>query len=182
MRATDEQLVRQAKHGDERAADELVRRHRAQAAAISRRYFLPGADRDDLEQEALCGLLRAIGSFDGTGEFAGFAMFAVRRQVITAVKASTRLKHGPLDSAARTTEDGHGEHVAIADTLPALDGDPHRTLEAWEELARLRRGVGTLTALERDAHDRRVNGEPYSHEKGLDNACQRARLKLKWAA
>lgn len=191
---TDVELVDRAKAGDSRAADQLVRRYQAQAYAVAHRYFLPGGDREDLEQEALIGLHRAIGCYDGkTGSFEGFAIFAARRQIVSAIVAANRDKHVFLNESVRHTHDGHGDVVPIADELPSRVGDPHAALAAKEALARIREVLGGLTDLERRSLLGVANGLSYSEiENGLhvrgftskqvDNAITRARTKLRAAA
>jgi RNA polymerase sporulation-specific sigma factor len=96
----DAGLVQRFWAGDETALDALLDRYRGLVRAKSRSYFLAGADREDVIQEGMIGLYKAIRDFDPCREasFRGFAELCITRQIITAVKSATRQKHTPLNS------------------------------------------------------------------------------------
>ena len=200
---TDEQLVTLARHGDEHAAAELVRRYEPAAFGIERDFFLGGADRDDVIQEALIGLFKAIRDFDpaaGT-RFTTFAGVCMRRNVITAIKAANRLKHQPLSAAVRTAhgDDEDGFEFDAIDLLEAPHADAVDLLDGRRRAHLILRVVADdLSAVERVAIVGRANGLTYSEIyalielidwtaplapsawswKTVDNALQRARRKI----
>lgn len=97
---SDEDLVHRGRRGDSMAFEHLFSRYKAMVNSKSRAYFLVGADRDDLIQEGMIGLFKAMRDFDNKKEckFGYFAELCVTRQIITAVKTATRLKHSPLNT------------------------------------------------------------------------------------
>lgn len=114
---------------------ELVERWTGYAYALAEDFFLPGADRDDLRQESLIGLLNAIRDYDpALGAFKSFVILCVKRHLYTAVKGADRVKHRLLTGAVRefVLED---ERVEAVDSIVDLRSDPQRTLEARETLA-----------------------------------------------
>lgn len=203
---TDEQLVARAKVGDVDATNELVRRCEPLARWIARRYFLTDGTHDDLMQEGRVGLFKAIRDFDvaGGASFNGFAKLCMERQVITAVKLSTRKKTLMLSSAASgTVRDVDGDDLDLLDVFEAPNTDPVELLDGSRRiriiLSVLAHG---LSALERDVLDRFLAGAshdeiqvalgiPYTttwgrahsnpgqlRPKAVENALQRARLKI----
>ena len=179
--ATDEALVAAARGGDEDALTELLRRCRPLIRARARSYFLVGAERDDIVQEGMIGLYKAVRDFDASNgtPFRAFADLCATRQIVTAVRAATALRHGPLNRSisldAQLAQDG----VEPAEPDAADEGLGHLA-----ELAALCRDV--MTDLEAEVLDRYVRGESYAeiadaldrHVKAIDNALQRVRRKL----
>ncbi len=96
----DEELVRIAQAGDDAVQDYLLDKYKSLVRAKSRAYFLIGADSEDIIQEGMIGLYKAIRDFNGekNTSFRSFAELCVNRQMITAIKAATRQKHQPLNS------------------------------------------------------------------------------------
>src|SRR3972149_1810342 len=94
----DEDLVRSAKNGDSLAADFLIGKYRNFVRVKAKAYFLIGADREDIIQEGMIGLYKAIRDFrrDKLSSFRAFAELCITRQIITAIKTATRQKHIPL--------------------------------------------------------------------------------------
>src|SRR3954471_4237918 len=129
MTLSDEDLALAARAGDGAATSTLIERYRPFLRSRARSYFLLGADVDDVLQESMIGLYKAIRDFDPDRQthFRGFADMCVQRQLITAVKGATRHKHGPLNSYVSFSRpvgaDEDGERV-LADVLPA--GAPRR--------------------------------------------------------
>lgn len=163
--------------------DQALLDARPLALAVAGEFFLPGGDRDDLEQEAMLALVEAARDYR-TGHGATFATFArlvVRRRLADAVKRARAAKHLALTLAAREAVDEDGEVFPIVDLLPSGRGDPHETFELREELRRLRRGAKRLNALEREGLGTMLAGIPYAYSKRLDNAVARARAKLRAA-
>ncbi len=189
----DEVLVARVRAGDEGALAELLSRYRAFARHRARPYFLAGADRDDVVQEALIGLYEAVRDDDAGREvsFRAFAEVCVTRQVVSAVRAATRHKHGPLNdyvsfSRPLAVEDD-GERC-VADVLPsAAQHDPAELLVAADRLRALQAHVDeVLSDLETEVLRLWVEGRSYQQiaerlhrrVKTVDNALQRAKRKL----
>ncbi|MFA7214613.1 MAG: RNA polymerase sporulation sigma factor SigH, partial [Bacillota bacterium] len=96
----DEEVVQQAKEGNCKAAEYLINKYKNFVRAKARSYFLIGADREDIVQEGMIGLYKAIRDFrqDKLSSFRAFAELCITRQIITAIKTATRQKHIPLNS------------------------------------------------------------------------------------
>lgn len=191
---TDQQLIEQVRSKrDERALEELIRRYRPVARARARTFYMPGASRDDIIQEGLIGLYKAIRDYDpGNGApFSAFVKLCVSRQILTAVKNSSRQKHGPLNAAvsldAPLNDDGGVQ--TLGETLDAgFTADPHVAVASSQEIEALREQMKSdLTALESDVLELYMRGHSYdeiaravgSHAKSIDNALQRLRTKLR---
>jgi RNA polymerase sporulation-specific sigma factor len=184
---SDEALAARAATGDDRALRELFRRYRSRLHRMAGRYFLHGGDRDDLVQESMIALYKAISDFDpGRGvPFAPFADLCVQRQLISAVRAATRLKHAVLAEATELTE------YAEATCRTGYTGDPARSVLARETLGELKGFLDSeLSGLERGALWLHLDGVSLkdsadrlcTRSKAVDNALQRARRKMHaWA-
>lgn len=189
---TDEQLVARVRTGDGDAVDELLDRYRGFARYKASAYFLRGGDRDDVVQEGMIGLYKAIRDFDADrgAAFRTFAELCITRQILTAIKAATRQKHAPLNtyvSFDQPTSSGSG--LSLEETLgrPEDATDPLHRLVSSDTLRRLEELVGSLLSdLEADVLDLYVAGHSYKeiadavgrHVKAVDNAIQRAKRKL----
>jgi RNA polymerase sporulation-specific sigma factor len=168
---------------------ELVARHSDIAYAIARTFFFAGADAEDVEQEALVGLLYGIRMYEPQhgSSLRSFLGLTVRAWLIAKMKQANKMRAAPLNDAAREGRNDDGELVAILDLLPSGD-DPHQSLVWKEELARLVRGMARLSPLERQWITHVLNGGRYSfadkanRNKQAENAIARARLKLREAA
>jgi RNA polymerase sporulation-specific sigma factor len=162
----------------------LVQRHRGIAFHVAKEFFIVGADRDDVEQEAMIGLLVGIREWDEQrGPLTPHLLFAVRHWLISAVTAATREKHKILQGAARAGEDDY----AVIELQP--DPRSQDELDARESLRCIVSALTSLSDLEREALALAANGQTYKTRDGLgpdskriDNALQRARLKLQRAA
>jgi RNA polymerase sporulation-specific sigma factor len=185
------ELLLRARSGDDRAVEELLDRYRALARIKARSYFLLGGDRDDVVQEGMIGLYKAIRDFDGgLGiPFRSFAEVCVTRQLITAVKSAARLKHGPLSrSVSLDRPVGGEEDVCLADLLPAAgSADPAATVISADEVRSLKQHFDeVLSDLEQQVLRHHVEGKSYDeiaamlqrHVKSVDNALQRIKRKL----
>lgn len=186
-------LVRAAQRGDQRASCELVRRYRGLIRCKARSYYLIGADRDDIIQEGMIGLFKAIRDYDSSRQasFHSFAELCVTRQIITAVKSSTRRKHTPLNSyvslSRSASSDDDGERL-LSDILAAREVcDPAEiVIGAWETNF-IRSGViEALSPFEADVLRLYTGGKSYQeiaeglgrHTKAVDNALQRVKRKM----
>jgi RNA polymerase sporulation-specific sigma factor len=196
MRPSDEELARAAQSGSEDAAiaeATLLTRYRSFVRAKARSYFLVGGDEQDVVQEGMIGLFKAIRDYDSAEQmsFRGFAELCVTRQLITAVKSATRFKHGPLNtyvSFSRTVgDDDDGERV-LADVLPASpQDDPAERLSSAERVRDLQAYVDdALSDLEVEVLRMYVEGRSYveiadvlsRRTKSVDNALQRIKRKI----
>lgn len=190
---SDEELVRRARGGDDRALGEVLGRYRILAKARARAYFLAGAEEEDVVQEAMIGLYKAVRDFDPamTGSFRAFADLCVTRQVLTAVKTASRRKHGPLNSYVSlhaTVGSGGDDGRQLADVLPLpTAADPADLLISAERARALRRQVDEeLSRFETEVLGLYVDGRSYTeiadrlrrHVKSVDNALQRVKRKL----
>jgi len=190
---TDDELVAAARAGDDVALATLLTRYRAFARARARSYFLVGADRDDIVQEGMIGLYKAVRDFDCTMEtsFRAFAELCVTRQMISAVKAATRHKHGPLNSYvsfSRPVAADDDDDRVLADVLPAGSyADPAERVVSAERIRALQSHVNdVLSDLEVEVLRLYVDGQTYTeiaetlqrHTKAIDNALQRVKRKL----
>ncbi len=190
----DLQLVLKARNGSQAALDQLLRRYQSFVRLKASSYFLAGGDSDDLLQEGMIGLYKAIRDFrpDKETSFRSFAELCVTRQIITAIKTATRYKHAPLNtyvsfSHTPAGSDGEGE-CTLGDALPGpAVHDPSVRVISSEELQSLVFCLGTgLSKLESDALRRYLDGLSYEEmaeelgcdTKTIDNALQRVKRKI----
>lgn len=190
----DADLVVQARHGDDRATELLVARYRGAVRARASNYFLVGADRDDLCQEGLIGLTKAIRDFDvdNGASFASFADLCITRQILTAIKMATRHKHAPLNSYVSYDRPHEADpDRTIAETVAVADGlDPLESLLADDGMRAVMAVVDeVLSGLEANVLRLYVDGRSYQEiaalldrrTKSIDNALQRIKRKLEAA-
>jgi RNA polymerase sporulation-specific sigma factor len=189
----DERLVAAARDGDDRALATLLDRYRGFARAKAHSYFLVGADREDIIQEGMIGLYKAVRDFnpDLQTSFRAFAELCVTRQVITAIKTATRQKHGPLNNYVSFSRpvlaDDEGERC-LGDLLPTTAiCDPADLVISAERIRALQEHFDTvLSDLEAEVLRLYVDGKSYQeiaevlerHVKSIDNALQRIKRKL----
>src|SRR6476619_5758370 len=146
----DLQLAMRARNGDSTALDALIRRYTGFVRLKASSYFLAGGDGDDLIQEGLIGLYKAVRDFrpDKETSFRSFAELCVTRQIITAIKTATRFKHTPLNtyvsfSHTPAGQDGEGE-CTLGDALPGpAVHEPPLMVISTEELQSLVFSLGT---------------------------------------
>jgi RNA polymerase sporulation-specific sigma factor len=190
----DLQLVVRARNGDDVAFDGLIRRYTGFVRLKASSYFLAGGDSEDLIQEGLIGLYKAVRDFrhDKETSFRSFAELCVTRQIITAIKTATRYKHSPLNtyvsfSHTPAGHDGDGDYT-LGDALagPGVN-DPAVCVISTEELESLVFTLGTgLSPLEADALRLYLDGLSYEEmaeqlgcdTKTIDNALQRVKRKI----
>src|SRR5689334_5327239 len=136
----DLQLVLKARNGDRGALDALIRRYTSFVRLKASSYFLVGGDSDDLIQEGLIGLYKAVRDFrpDKETSFRSFAELCVTRQIITAIKTATRYKHAPLNtyvSFSHTPAGQEGDDCTLGDALPGPSvNDPSVRVISTQEL------------------------------------------------
>jgi RNA polymerase sporulation-specific sigma factor len=192
--ATDEELVETVRNdGNERAIEMLLKRYRHYARAKARSYFLSGADKDDIVQEGMIGLYKAIRDYQASKNiaFRAFAELCITRQIITAIKTATRQKHQPLNSyvslsrgyATADDADRPLVDVLVTDHAP----DPADVVISSEEMSVIRSSMGrVLSRFETQVMQLYVEGKSYQqiaemlgkHSKSIDNALQRIKRKL----
>ncbi len=189
----DVRLVLRARNGDDAALDALIRRYTGFVRLKASSYFLAGGESDDLIQEGLVGLYKAVRDFrvDKETSFRSFAELCITRQIITAIKAATRFKHQPLNgyvSFSQTPAGQDDSDCTLGDALPGPGvDDPAICVISTEELQSLVFALGTgLSPLEADALRLYMEGLSYeemSEELGcdtktIDNALQRVKRKV----
>jgi RNA polymerase sporulation-specific sigma factor len=191
---TDIELVADFQAGCQASLQELLTRYRRFARAKARSYFLVGADRDDVEQEALIGLYKAARDFRPVHQssFRAFAELCITRQIITAIKTATRQKHQALNqyvsiSGTRPGDDSGERNVEELIQLYRHGADPADRVVADERFGAMRtRLAEVLSGLEVEVLALYIEGKTYQeisehlgrHVKSIDNAIQRIKRKL----
>ena len=190
---TDEDLVVLARTGDAWAIETLLIRYRNYARAKARSYFLQGGDREDIVQEGMIGLFKAVRSFkeNKQSSFRAFAELCISRQIITAIKTATRQKHIPLNSYVslnKPVPSDTDDPRAMIDVLPALEAsDPLEILMNTADFASLKTCFDEiLSGLEGEVLLLFLEGRTYQeiaenlgrHVKSIDNALQRIKRKI----
>lgn len=189
--ADDDRLVAAARDGDAGALDALLTRYRGLVRSRARAYFLVGGDGDDLVQEGMIGLYKAVRDYrsEEAASFRSFAELCVTRQILTAIKTATRQKHGPLNSYVSLDRPvDHEPGRTIADRVAVdPDPDPLATVVQGDQLAQMRELFDeVLSDLEEDVLLLYAEGRTYQEiaellgrrVKSIDNALQRIKRKL----
>lgn len=189
---SDENLIEKIRLGDIEAQDYLLEKYRNVVTMKSNRFFLIGAENDDMIQEGMIGLFKAIQSFDLDKKnisFKTFANLCIERQLITAIKTSNRQKHIPLNSyfSLNISAYDENEDTEVIDILDANTvEDPLETITKREYREFLENKIEqNLSPFEKKVLDRYIQGESYvdiatkleSPVKAIDNAIQRIRKK-----
>jgi RNA polymerase sporulation-specific sigma factor len=191
--ATDEELVASFRDGQQAAVEALLNRYRGFTRLKARSYFLAGADRDDIVQEGMIGLYKAIRDFDPGREtsFRSFAEVCVTRQIITAVKTATRQKHIPLNtyvSLSKPLGDADDPDWALQDVIEGPEiSDPAELVISGDEMRNMKIAFAEiLSDFEAEVLHMYVEGKSYQeiaehldrHVKAIDNALQRIKRKI----
>lgn len=189
---SDEDIVTEAKSGDNIALEYLINKYKNFVKAKARSYFLIGADREDIIQEGMIGLYKAIRDFKGDklSSFRAFAELCITRQIITAIKTATRQKHIPLNSYVSLNKPIYDED-SDRTLLDILSGtkitDPEELMINREEYDDIEVKMGEiLSDLEWKVLTLYLEGKSYQeiavdlkrHVKSIDNALQRVKRKL----
>ncbi|TAA67143.1 RNA polymerase sporulation sigma factor SigH [Planococcus salinarum] len=192
MDMTDEELVSLVHEGNTEALDFLINKFRHFVRMKARSYFLIGADKEDIIQEGMIGLYKAIRDFrsDKLSSFRAFAELCIIRQIITAIKTATRQKHIPLNSYVSLDKPIYDEESdrTLMDVLTdnGVD-DPQQLMINNEEFMYMEEKMGeVLSELEREVLALYLDGQTYQeiseklerHVKSIDNALQRVKRKL----
>jgi len=191
-RMADEEVVARAKQGSPRAAEHILNKYRYLVEGKARAFFLLGADHEDVVQEGMIGLFKAIRDFseENLSAFRSFAELCITRQIITAVKTATRQKHALLNtyvSMETPISEQDGQRVLRDVILEPQPSDPQHLVlsrEFRDEMDGHMRDH--LSPLEAAALRRYIEGKSYSEiarelrcqVKQIDNALQRAKKKL----
>jgi RNA polymerase sporulation-specific sigma factor len=190
----DHELVTRVREGDERCVEMLLERYRNFARSKARSYFLAGSEKEDVVQEGMIGLFKAIRDFDITQEtpFRAFAELCISRQILTAIKSANRQKHQPLNTSVSLDAPAYGDEqsqTSVGEQLVARSTltDPVELVISAEEIEAIRDNMSmTLTELEGDVLKLYMDGKSYeeiagalgNHVKSIDNALQRIKRKL----
>ena len=188
---TDEELSEHAKNGDKYVLEYLLKKYRDLVEMKVGKYFIIGAEREDIVQEGMIGLYKAIKSFNPEKEssFKSFANMCIERQLITAIKTSNRQKHIPLNSSISLSSNAYNDDSDV-ELLEKLDlqvlEDPLETITKKEYYKTIETKIDkNLSNFEKQVLTRYVRGESYvniakileSPVKSVDNAIQRIRKK-----
>jgi len=188
----EEEVVALARDGDDKASEYLIKKYKNFVRAKARSYFLIGADREDIIQEGMIGLFKAIRDFqvDKISSFRAFAELCITRQIITAIKTATRQKHIPLNSYVSLNKpiyDEESERTLMDVLAGAKVLDPEELIISREEVHSIETKIGeVLSDLEQEVLSDYLQGKSYQeiaehldrHVKSIDNALQRVKRKL----
>jgi len=188
----DEEIVIEAKKGNIRAQEYIMSKYQNFVKAKAKSYFLIGADKEDIYQEGMIGLYKAVRDFksDKLSSFKAFAELCVTRQIITAIKTATRQKHIPLNtyvSLNKPVYDEESDRTLLDILSMAKISDPEELLISEEELKYIENEIGeVLSDLEMEVLGSYLDGKSYQeiacdlnrHAKSIDNALQRVKRKL----
>lgn len=189
---TDEQIISQIKDGDEQALTFLLDKYKDLVNTKVGKYFIIGAEREDIVQEGMIGLYKAIKGFDNCKQntFRTFANLCIERQLITAIKSSNRQKHMPLNSYLSlntSAYDDEGDGTELLETFEVNTiEDPLETIMKQESFNEIQNAVQkSLSKFEGQVLERYMQGESYeviakrldTPVKSVDNAIQRIRKK-----
>lgn len=188
----DEEIVLEAKNGNVRAQEYLISKYENFVKAKAKSYFLIGADKEDIYQEGMIGLYKAIRDFkpDKLTSFKAFAELCVTRQIITAIKTATRQKHIPLNTYVSLNKPIY-EEDSDRTLLDVLAGfritDPEELVISQEQMEHIEGEISkVLSDLELEVLTSYLDGKSYQeiacdldrHAKSIDNALQRVKRKL----
>ncbi|MCL7749105.1 RNA polymerase sporulation sigma factor SigH [Halalkalibacter alkaliphilus] len=188
----DDELVVLVRNGDSGALEYLINKYKNFVRAKARSYFLIGADHEDIVQEGMIGLYKAVRDFNGDklSSFKAFAELCITRQIITAIKTATRQKHIPLNSYVSLDKplyDEESDRTLLDVICGTRVTDPEELLINQEEFEDIELKMGELLSdLERQVLMLYLDGRSYQeisadlnrHVKSIDNALQRVKRKL----
>ena len=188
---SDEELIEKIRLGDSEAQNFLLDKYKNLVNMKANRFFLIGGENDDVLQEGMIGLFKAIQSFDEekNNSFKTFANLCIERQLISAIKTSNRQKHLPLNSSfsLNTSAFDENDDTSVLEVLDAkFVEDPLDTITKREYFEDIENKIDqALSSFEKQVLDRYVQGESYvdiaqkldSPVKSVDNAIQRIRKK-----
>ena len=189
---TDEQIISQIKEGDEQALSFLLDKYKDLVNSKVGKYFIIGAEREDIIQEGMIGLYKAIRGFDHCKQntFKTFANLCIERQLITAIKSSNRQKHIPLNSYLSLNTSAYDNNEDGTELIETFEvdtiEDPLETIMKKESVDEIQKTMHkSLSKFEEQVLDRYIQGDSYeiiakrldTPVKSVDNAIQRIRKK-----
>ena len=189
---TDEQIVEMSHDGDSGAEEFLLNKYKNFVRSKARSYFLIGADHEDIVQEGMIGLYKAIRDFksEKLSSFRAFAELCITRQIITAIKTATRQKHIPLNSYVSLNKplyDEESDRTLLDVIMEGRIPDPEEMIINRENLGNIHNKIKeVLSGLEQEVLRAYLDGKSYQeiaetlgrHVKSIDNALQRVKRKL----
>ena len=188
----DEQVVEMCHQGDSEAEEYLLNKYKNFVRAKARSYFLIGADHEDIVQEGMIGLYKAIRDFkpEKLSSFRAFAELCITRQIITAIKTATRQKHIPLNSYVSLNKplyDEESDRTLLDVIMEGRISDPEELIINRVNLGNIHNKISeVLSGLEQEVLQAYLDGKSYQeiadalgrHVKSIDNALQRVKRKL----
>ena len=190
----DEKLAGMAQAGDSAAEETLIDRYKELVKSRAHLYFIAGADSEDVIQEGMTGLFKAVRGYSSGHDtaFRTFAVMCINRQIITAIKTASRLKHEPLNNSISLSRpirdcDGSGKEETIENTLVARQSNPEEMILAQDTIDEILAGVSNiLSKFELEVWQLYISGKNYTaiaaetgkSPKSIDNAIQRIKRKI----
>ena len=189
---SEEEIVVEAKNGNKRAQEYIISKYENFVKAKAKSYFLIGADKEDIYQEGMIGLYKAIRDFnvEKSTSFKAFAELCVTRQIITAIKTATRQKHIPLNtyiSLNKPVSEEESDRTLLAIISSIRINDPEKLIISQEQTEFIEEEINkVLSDLEIQVLQSYLEGKSYQeiacdldrHSKSIDNALQRVKRKL----
>ena len=189
---TDEKIVELSHEGDATAEEYLLDKYKNFVRSKARSYFLVGADHEDIVQEGMIGLYKAIRDYraEKLSSFRAFAELCITRQIITAIKTATRQKHIPLNnyvSLNKPLYDEESDRTLLDVIIEGRTSDPEEMIINMENVGNIRTKINeVLSGLEQEVLNAYLDGKSYQeiaeslgrHVKSIDNALQRVKRKL----
>lgn len=190
---TDEELLEKIKNGDDKAENEIFARYKDLVTKISRSYFIVGGDLEDLNQEGMIGLYKAVKGYSGHKEtsFKTFAIICIKHQIQSAIKKANTNKNKPLSSAVSFQSFQDGKTLDSIDFLPielVLSSTPAEKVIDKENYINLKQTIkSSLSQMEYNVLKLYLKGYSYKEissilkisEKSIDNSLSRIKTKLK---
>lgn len=189
---TDEEMVKMAQEGSVTAEEYLIKKYKDLVKKKSSTYFIIGGDREDVVQEGMIGIFKAIRGFDENKDasFKTFAEICINRQIIDAIRNANLQKHQILNESLSLSSDNdpEGEQKTLEERLPSNNGDDPETLMLMKEIGQYLKEESheIFSALEQKVWDKMLQGKQYQEialeleksPKSIDNAMQRIKKKI----
>ena len=189
---TDEEMVKMAQEGSVTAEEYLIKKYKDLVKKKSSTYFIVGGDKEDVIQEGMIGIFKAIRGFDEEKEasFKTFAEICINRQIISAIRNSNLQKHQILNESISLSSDNdpEGEQKTLEERLPSNKSDDPETLMLMKEIGQYLKEESheIFSTLEQKVWDRMLQGKTYQEiavelektPKAIDNAMQRIKKKI----